>query len=165
MNRLIYVALTAAAAAGIAATPALAGLSHNPSFSHQLPVRVPVGAQPVKVAANHTLTVHTPEQHRRSSTPSASPSATAATTATTAPIAAPVNPVEPGDDRAAAVEPGDDRGAAVEPGDDRGAAVEPGDDRTGGGHGTNTSGDAGDGAGTGHGVGGHHDKTDTTDHN
>src|ERR1700744_178518 len=64
MNRLILVAVTGAAASGIAAAPALAGLSHNPSFSHQLPGRVPSGAQTVKVAD---------ENHRGK--PSASPSA------------------------------------------------------------------------------------------
>ena len=53
MNKLFFVALAATAATGIAAAPAVAGLSHNPSFSHQLPVRVPVGAQPVQVADDH----------------------------------------------------------------------------------------------------------------
>jgi hypothetical protein len=65
MNRFIYVAAAAAVASGIAVAPAVAGLSHNPSFSHKLPVRVPSGAQTVSVRDEHGLTDH----------PSASPSA------------------------------------------------------------------------------------------
>ena len=42
-----------AAASGIAAAPAFAGLSHNPSFSHKLPVRVPSGAQTVAINDDH----------------------------------------------------------------------------------------------------------------
>ena len=53
MNRFIFVAVAAAAAGGIATAPAIAGLSHNPSFSHQLPVRVPSGAQTVNVDDEH----------------------------------------------------------------------------------------------------------------
>jgi hypothetical protein len=53
MNKLILVAVAATAASGIAAAPAFAGLSHNPSFSHQLPVRVPSGAQTVQVDDHH----------------------------------------------------------------------------------------------------------------
>ena len=65
MNRFIYAAAAAAVASGIAAAPAVAGLSHNPSFSHKLPVRVPSGAQTVSVSDARDLTEH----------PSASPSA------------------------------------------------------------------------------------------
>jgi hypothetical protein len=67
MNRFIYAAAAAAVASGIAAAPAVAGLSHNPSFSHKLPVRVPSGAQTVSVSDARDLTEH----------PSASPSARA----------------------------------------------------------------------------------------
>jgi hypothetical protein len=119
MNKLIYIAVAVAAASGVAATPAIAGLSGNTSFSHQLRVHAPSGAQPASVD-DHSLT-----EHGRSRGPSATPSASK----TVEPGEDRVGEVEPGDDRGAAVEPGDDKGLAVEPGDDRGAAVEPGDDK------------------------------------
>jgi hypothetical protein len=113
MNKLIYVAVAVAAASGIAAAPAVAGLSNNPSFSHQLPVRVPSGAQPVIVGNEHSLAAHR--------SPSASPSAKDSR----GPEA------EAGDDRAQDVpdndvndhdvnDVNDDHGAVAEPGDDNG---------------------------------------------
>ena len=108
INRFIYAAAAAAVASGIAAAPAVAGLSHNPSFSHKLPVRVPSGAQTVSVSDARDLTEH----------PSASPSARASH----GPEA------EPSDDRGQDVvdndlnDVNDDNGVhgAVEPGDDNG---------------------------------------------
>jgi hypothetical protein len=48
MKRIMLVAAGIALAGGIAATPAVAGLAGNPSFSHELPVPVPSKAkQPV----------------------------------------------------------------------------------------------------------------------
>ena len=49
MNRLFLLTAAALTATGLAAAPAVAGLAHNPSFSHQLPVRAPSGAQTVEV--------------------------------------------------------------------------------------------------------------------
>jgi hypothetical protein len=144
MNRLIYAFVAAAAAGGVAAAPAIAGLSHNPSFSHQLPVRVPSGAQTVNVDNSKTLTVK----------PTPSPAATHSHG----------REVEPGDDRGQNVRDNDvndndindindinddngRHGAALEPGDDNGRDAltvapssapairqgepEPGDDRGG----------------------------------
>jgi hypothetical protein len=109
MNKLIYVAVAAAAASGIAAAPAVAGLSNNTSFSHQLPVRVPSGAQTVSVDDEHSLAAHRG--------PSASPSAK--------------------DSRGPEAEPSDNRGQDAQDNDvndvndvndDNGAVAEPGDD-------------------------------------
>jgi hypothetical protein len=107
MNRFIYVAAAAAVASGIAAAPAVAGLSHNPSFSHKLPVRVPSGAQTVNVSDERDLLEH----------PSASPSVKATRTPE----------AEPSDDNGQDVVDNDvdDNGVqgsqgAVEPGDDNG---------------------------------------------
>ena len=134
MNRFIYAAAAAAVASGIAAAPAVAGLSHNPSFSHKLPVRVPSGAQTVSVSDARDLLEH----------PNASPSEKV----TRSPEA------EPSDDRGQDVvdnDLNDDNGVqgAVEPGDDNGhdgrvvvpstavttheAEPEPGDDNPHGG--------------------------------
>ena len=105
MNRFIYAAAAAAVASGIAAAPAVAGLSHNPSFSHKLPVRVPSGAQTVSVSDARDLTEH----------PSASPPAKVSHSPE----------AEPSDDRGQDVvdnDPNDDNGVhgGVEPGDDNG---------------------------------------------
>lgn len=100
MNRFIFVAVAAAAAGGIATAPAIAGLSHNPSFSHQLPVRVPSGAQTVNVDDEHPLHVH----------PTASPSAKDSRGPEV-------------ESRGPEAEPSDDNGVhggALEPGDDNG---------------------------------------------
>ena len=45
MKRIMLVAVGIALAGGIAATPAVAGLAGNPSFSHEIPVPVPSKAQ------------------------------------------------------------------------------------------------------------------------
>jgi hypothetical protein len=48
MKRIALIAAGIALAGGIAATPAVAGLAGNPSFSHEIPVPVPSKAkQPV----------------------------------------------------------------------------------------------------------------------
>ena len=134
MNRFIYAAAAAAVASGIAAAPAVAGLSHNPSFSHKLPVRVPSGAQTVTVSDARDLLEH----------PSASPSAKVSHSPE----------AEPSDDHGHDVvdsDVNDDNGGqgVVEPGDDNGhdgrvvvpstvatthvAEPEPGDDNLHGG--------------------------------
>jgi hypothetical protein len=118
VKRILLISAAAVAAGGIAATPAIAGLAGNSSFSHQIPVRVPSQAHAPQLVDDHSDgpgTVHA----RPSATPSRHP--------------------EPGDDRGGSrrtAEPGDDRGATShepEPGDDhRGSASsEPGDDRGG----------------------------------
>ena len=122
MKRLLLILAAIVATGGIAATPAVAGLAGNPSFSHQIPVPVPSQAQSPRFADDHG---------RDGTVPTASPS--------------PTRHAEPGDDRGGATrqaEPGDDRGgdrgsaaASAEPGDDRGGSgsghAEPGDDRGG----------------------------------
>jgi hypothetical protein len=115
MKRPLLITAVAVAAGAIAAAPAIAGLAGNPSFSQQIPVRVPSQAQLVQAA----------EQE-----PSRTPSSSAVPTRSMTP--------EPGDrQRTAHPEPGDDRGRGsshAEPGDDRGRGSshpEPGDDRGG----------------------------------
>ncbi|HET9968307.1 MAG TPA: hypothetical protein VFQ68_08715 [Streptosporangiaceae bacterium] len=103
MKRLLLILAAIVATGGIAATPAVAGLAGNPSFSHQIPVPVPSQAQSPRFADDHG---------RDGTVPAASPS--------------PTRHAEPGDDRGGATrhaEPGDDRGGATghgEPGDDNG---------------------------------------------
>jgi hypothetical protein len=84
-----------AAGTALAAIPAVIGLTGNPALSHRVPVRVPSGAVPVKVADTQ------PEVHRQGhGSDDASPSA------------GPARPAEPGDDKGGLVrhaEPGDDR--------------------------------------------------------
>jgi hypothetical protein len=121
MKRLLLILAAIVATGGIAATPAVAGLAGNPSFSHQIPVPVPSQAQSPQFADDHG---------HDGTVPAAS--------------ASPTRHAEPGDDRGGATrhaEPGDDRGgdrasaaASAEPGDDRGGATghgEPGDDHGG----------------------------------
>jgi len=118
MKRLLLILAAIVATGGIAATPAVAGLAGNPSFSHQIPVPVPSQAQSPRFADDHG---------RDGTVPTASPS--------------PTRHAEPGDDRGGVTghaEPGDDRGGSgsghAEPGDDRGGATghgEPGDDHGG----------------------------------
>src|SRR5947209_3119194 len=105
MNKLIYVAVAAAAASGIAAAPAVAGLSNNPSFSHHLPVRVPSGARTVSVGDEHSLAAHR------------SPAASASVKDSRGPEAEPSD--VRGQDRDAN-DLNDDQGAVAEPGDDNG---------------------------------------------
>src|SRR3954451_18918097 len=114
VKRLLLILGATVAAGGVAAAPAVAGLTDNPSFSHQIPVRAPSQAQtPLLI-----------DDHGRDG---------GAATATASRSAHP----EPGDDRTTSTripEPGDDRGGVIrhtEPGDDRGGAsqsAEPGDD-------------------------------------
>ncbi|MDT4892415.1 MAG: hypothetical protein QOE97_1450 [Pseudonocardiales bacterium] len=124
MRRLIIITSATIAAAGLATVPAVAGLTDNPSFSHQLQVRVPEQARPVTLFDDSS---------RSTTPPTVSPRAS--------------RTPEPGDDRGApngdrSTEPGDDRGSdsagatagsgTSEPGDDRGSlGTEPGDDHGG----------------------------------
>jgi hypothetical protein len=116
MNRLLLLTATALTATGLAAAPAVAGLAHNPSFSHQLPVRAPSDAQTVEVGDDSAPTVHLspsssqPNQAaRRTAPPSASPTAIPSRSRTP----------EPGDDRGgASSEPGDDHGGGSGRGSD-----------------------------------------------
>ncbi|MDT4913922.1 MAG: hypothetical protein QOC66_3050 [Pseudonocardiales bacterium] len=133
MKRLLLIAAGVIAAGGVAAAPAVAGLTDNPSFSRQIPIRVPSQVQAPQLVDDHG-------EHAR-----------LAPTSTRTPTSA--HTVEPGDDRGGStrhVEPGDDRGGAtrhVEPGDDRGATTEPGDDRGGSGSGSGGGGSGGSGRG------------------
>ncbi len=132
MKRILIVSAIAAAAAAVS-VPAFAGLSHNPSFSHRLPVNVPSQAKVVQLD-DHGQVVE--RRHGRDD-----PAATRVTSPTHKATKGEPEPgddrggatngrtSEPGDDRGATSEPGDDRGATGEPGDDRGATSEPGDDR------------------------------------
>jgi hypothetical protein len=126
MKRLALILAGVALAGGVAATPAVAGLAGNPSFSHEIPVPVPGAAKTPLFADDHSRDGAT-----------APASATAETGDDRGGVS---RPAEPGDDRGGATphaEPGDDRGGATthaEPGDDRGGATthaEPGDDRGG----------------------------------
>jgi DNA-binding NarL/FixJ family response regulator len=51
MKRLLLILAAIVATGGIAATPAVAGLAGNPSFSHQIPVPVPSQARPDELLA------------------------------------------------------------------------------------------------------------------
>jgi len=125
MKRLILIVAGVAIAGGVAATPAVAGLAGNPSFSHEIPVPAPSAAKtPVFTDDHGGITRHAePGDDRGGATRHA----------------------EPGDDRGGVTrhaEPGDDRGGVTrhaEPGDDHGGATvlaEPADDSGGhGGHG------------------------------
>ena len=118
MKRLLLILAAIVATGGIAATPAVAGLAGNPSFSHQIPVPVPSQAQSPQFADDHG---------HDGTVPTASPS--------------PTRHAEPGDDRGGATrhaEPGDDRGgvtATAEAADDHGGSgsghAEQGDDHGG----------------------------------
>jgi hypothetical protein len=126
MKRLALILAGVALAGGVAATPAVAGLAGNPSFSHEIPVPVPSTAKTPLFADDHSRDGVT---------------APASTTAEPGDDRGGVSrPAEPGDDRGGITpdaEPGDDRGGITphaEPGDDRGGATphaEPGDDRGG----------------------------------
>jgi hypothetical protein len=118
VNRLLIVSAVAAAGC-VAAVPAVAGLAGNPSFSHQVPVRVPSQAQVVQFDGHGTVV-------GLAAATSSSPTSRHA---------------EPGDDRGGlrtttSVQPTDDNDvdspAATsttspepEPGDDRGADDSP----------------------------------------
>jgi hypothetical protein len=120
MKRLPLILAGVAIASGVAATPAIAGLAGNPSFSHEIPVPAPSTAKAPLFADDHGGV-----------TPHAEPGDDhGGTTA----------PAELRDDGGASreAEPGDDHGGVTphaEPGDDRGGstpAPAPSDD--GGGH-------------------------------
>jgi hypothetical protein len=117
MQRGLIISAVALAAVGLAAAPAVAGLAGNPSFSHQLPVRVPSQARTAQLAV---------DDHGRDGSQE--------------PTAANTREPEPADDNGGATsepEPADDNGGATsepEPGDDNGGATsepEPGDDNGG----------------------------------
>jgi hypothetical protein len=126
MKRLALIAAGVIVAGGVAATPAVAGLAGNPSFSHEIPVPPPSAAKTPLFADDH-----------------ARDGATAPASA----IARPADdhggitrPAEPGDDQgglAPHAEPGDDHGGLnpqAEPGDDHGGLAphaEPTDDHGG----------------------------------
>lgn len=161
MKRLL-IATGITVAALTVATPAVASLSGNPSFSHKLPVRVPSSAQVVKfddhgVEVSDRSDSQSSRHESRRATSSPSPSATSTRT-------------EPGDDHG--VDPNDDRSgtATSEPGDDNGVdpigastatptaatsddhgnasptrSAEPGDDKGGTGSGGSTGGGNDDG--------------------
>ena len=140
MKRLILIIAGVAVAGSVAATPAIAGLAGNPSFSHEIPVPAPSAAKAPVFADDHS---------RDDGTVPASAAATAehgddlGTSAKAEPgdDCGGITPhAEPGDDRGGQVahaEPGDDRGGITphaEPGDDRGgatSAAEPSDDSGG----------------------------------
>ena len=113
MKRLVLIIAGVAVAGSVAATPAIAGLTGNPSFSHEIPVPAPSAAKTPLFAD---------DQVRSGAT---------------------VKPADDHGGQTRHAEPGDDRGGQaphVEPGDDRGGvttAAEPGDDhgRHGGGRG------------------------------
>ena len=125
MKRLALIAAGVVVAGGVAATPAVAGLAGNPSFSHEIPIPVPSAAKTPLFADDHS---------RDGATAS---SATARPTDDHGGI---TRPVEPGDDRGGLTppaEPGDDHGGLnpqAEPGDDHGGLAphaEPTDDHGG----------------------------------
>jgi hypothetical protein len=126
MKRLALILAGVAVAGGVAATPAVAGLAGNPSFSHEIPVRVPSAAKTPVFADDHS---------RDGATVSASATATPRDDR-----GGITRHAEPGDDKGGITphaEPGDDNGGITphaEPGDDRGGQTqhaEPGDDRGG----------------------------------
>jgi len=126
MKRLALILAGVAVAGGVAATPAVAGLAGNPSFSHEIPVPVPSAAKTPVFADDHSRDGAT-----------VPPSATATRRDDRGGV---TRHAEPGDDRGGITphaEPGDDNGGITphaEPGDDNGGITphaEPGDDRGG----------------------------------
>jgi hypothetical protein len=63
MKRIMLVAAGIALAGGIAATPAVAGLAGNPSFSHEIPVPVPSKAQQPVFLDDHGGTTSPATRH------------------------------------------------------------------------------------------------------
>ena len=131
MKRLALILAGVAVAGTAAATPTVAGLAGNPSFSHEIPVPVPSAAKTPLFADDRGGAAGPGEDHGTS--PATEPGDDRGGTTLRA---------EPGDDRggtgARAVEPGDDHGGAAarasEPGDDHGGVAsraEPGDDSGG----------------------------------
>jgi hypothetical protein len=144
VKRILLIGAAVIAAGGIAATPAVAGLAGNSSFSHQIPVRVPSQARAPQLVDDHhggRGSTPVPATHTRSGEPEPGDDRGGLRSS---------SEPEPGDDRGgprstSEPEPGDDRGGQAtspEPGDDNGGQAtspEPGDDRGGrggGGHGS-----------------------------
>jgi hypothetical protein len=126
MKRLLLISAGVLAACGVAAAPAVAGLTDNPSFSHQIPIRVPSQANLPRLADDHGTDVPSPTSTIR-----------------------PSRSLEPGDDRGSSsreAEPGDDRGSSTEPGDDRGGNSGSGSSGSGSGSGSGGSGSGGSGS-------------------
>jgi hypothetical protein len=127
MKRLALILAGVVVAGGVAATPAIAGLAGNPSFSHEIPVPVPSAAKtPIFADVQQG-------DDRGGKTPEAEPSDDRGGKTPEA---------EPSDDRGdktREAEPSDDHGSQTpeaEPSDDHGSATpspEPTDDS--GGHG------------------------------
>lgn len=133
MKRALIFSAVAAAAVGLAAAPAYAGLMGNASFSQQIPVPVPSGATAAQLAEEH--------HSREPSSPTVTLTPGATDNSGPGGSGAPAGPreSEPGDDRG-----GDRTSGEVEPGDDNGGdrtsgAVEPGDDHGHDGSATPTS--------------------------
>ena len=132
MKRLLVISAGILAAVCIAAAPAVAGLSDNPSFSHQIPIRVPTQVTAPHRVHGTDLAPSPTAPNRHGASRSAAPGDVRGSASTT---------TEPGDDRGSsstATEPGDDRGrssTATEPGGDRG-----GDSDDTGGHGASEDG-------------------------
>ena len=118
MKRVLIFSAVAAAAVGLSAAPAVAGLAGNASFSHQLPVRVPSGATAAQVADDHGHEAVDNDSDTNSATPTATPTSASPTATRTdrdehhgSPT--PSTTTEPGEDRHGSptgTEPGDDRG-------------------------------------------------------
>ncbi len=138
MKRLLLISAGVLAAGSVAAAPGVAGLTHNPSFSHQIPIRVPSQVHLPQLVDDHGADITAPTSTNRTS-----------------------RSAEPGDDRGSSprkAEPGDDRGSSprkAEPGDDRGSSprkADPGDDRgSSGSSGESGSGGSGSDDNGGHG--------------
>ena len=62
MKRIMLIAAGIALAGGIAATPAVAGLAGNPSFSHEIPVPVP--RMKARIASSDSPTSSAPDISR-----------------------------------------------------------------------------------------------------
>ena len=93
MKRLVLMTAAAVAAGGIAAAPALAGLSGNPSFSQQIPVPAPSQAKRPNLPAVGGQSRH-PEP---GTTPTATPSVDSG---------GPIPSAEPSDDHGGSRGPG-----------------------------------------------------------
>lgn len=108
-----------AAGACAIAVPAALGLSHNPSFSQRIPVRVPAAAQ-VAAAHDDTRTVEVVHRHHRKHHHAERPTHHRTATTRREPTE---HPTPAARVRTREAEPGDDRGRpATEPGDDRGGS-------------------------------------------
>lgn len=72
MKRLALIVAGVAVAGGMAATPAVAGLAGNPSFSHEIPVPAPSAAKAPLFAGDRSPTAE-PGDDRGGLTPDAEP--------------------------------------------------------------------------------------------